>query len=100
MAGRTSAQVKDSMRRVDVLDVAVLKVVGRVGRVEAFYGRGALASLELDGVPLVVAQAVAQSKGLLGQAHEQRQLQDPFFYEEKTLLIRQEEGLELRTLDY
>ena len=57
-------------------------------------------SLELDGVPLVVAQAVAQSKGLLGQAHEQRQLQDPFFYEEKTLLIRQEEGLELRTMGY
>lgn len=40
-------------------------------------------SLELDGVPLVVAQAVAQSKGLLGQAHEQRQLQDPFFCKEK-----------------
>ena len=63
MAGRTSAQVKDSMRGVDVLDVAVLKVVGRVGRVEAFYGRGALASLELDGDR--VLQAVGPEDVLL-----------------------------------
>jgi hypothetical protein len=50
---RTSAEVQNRVRRVDVLDVAVLKVVGGVRRVEAFGGDGRRVApliLDADGV--------------------------------------------------